>query len=475
MGICYPNSCCQCMSCIRCCSYIPNEVKRDSKRNSKWMQELHKFHPQIRLRAMKIPATHDSASYSISKLNLGSSIGITQRLTLYEQLNHGVRFFDIRIGGYKPTLEGIKIMHGPLYGCSVIQCAEEVLKFLNETKEEFVVFRYKEENSDKMTDQMRIDLMKYLEEKFRGLSVTFDDVYGDSMGLELGGWMNPASVTLGDIVSRKKRIFILADPNNFKSYMNVEKEQDRDLEFLQFGRKYNVFNRYQIFNNKWHKQHCSKALLASMKAFCSVNKDKQDRLVMSQFTLSPHLSSFCGVLKIGLGINPIRVDQHVKRLFTEKTLQRYIIENIEELNYCWFDFIDYDMDIVDMLIAANFSRGMTIKKAVHKSFAGQELNITQLVGKKLVKNSLFYAPMALDDLGLPRGKVEIEILDYKGKRYLYEKELRRSSDPMFFDFRKMYFGIGEDGVLKETVRTEDIGISEKSTMMIQPLNVGDKA
>jgi len=49
------------------------------------------------LREMVIPASHDAGMYTISKSYGGIAHNtVTQRVSIYEQLHHGVRYFDIR-------------------------------------------------------------------------------------------------------------------------------------------------------------------------------------------------------------------------------------------------------------------------------------------------------------------------------------------------------------------------------------------
>ncbi|RKH46137.1 hypothetical protein [Corallococcus sicarius] len=73
---------------------------------SNWMSLLARLKPDVRLKDLSIPGTHDSCS----RLEACKPISTTQYATLEQQLDAGVRFLDVRIKTDGPT--GLKVVHG---------------------------------------------------------------------------------------------------------------------------------------------------------------------------------------------------------------------------------------------------------------------------------------------------------------------------------------------------------------------------
>ena len=73
---------------------------------SSWMSLLARLKPNVRLKDLSIPGTHDSCS----RLDACKPISTTQYATLEQQLDAGVRFLDVRIKTDGP--QGLKVVHG---------------------------------------------------------------------------------------------------------------------------------------------------------------------------------------------------------------------------------------------------------------------------------------------------------------------------------------------------------------------------
>jgi len=83
-----------------CCSYSRND-------DASWME--HFFNRALHINEINIPGTHDSGTYDVQESGLGLNIigafadsfrkwwAKTQNLDIYEQLLHGIRYFDIRL------------------------------------------------------------------------------------------------------------------------------------------------------------------------------------------------------------------------------------------------------------------------------------------------------------------------------------------------------------------------------------------
>lgn len=117
-------------------SVLASGCGSDAPTDSAWMSTL----PDERgLAELSIPGTHDSGAL----YELGTGTARTQELTIEEQLELGVRYFDIRC---RNVSDAFQIYHGPLYQQ---QTFDEVLAtmsaFLDEHPQQALVMSVKEE------------------------------------------------------------------------------------------------------------------------------------------------------------------------------------------------------------------------------------------------------------------------------------------------------------------------------------------
>lgn len=80
------------------------------------MKHLSEANPNLPLRDTVILGTHDSATSSISEFKCCSSLAITTRISLFEQLMSGARYLDIRLGKTGDKAHQVSIYHGPITG-----------------------------------------------------------------------------------------------------------------------------------------------------------------------------------------------------------------------------------------------------------------------------------------------------------------------------------------------------------------------
>lgn len=56
--------------------------------------------------------THDSGTYAINKCMPCASVGKTTRKSIYQQLEIGARYLDIRLGGSGKDSKDVRVYHG---------------------------------------------------------------------------------------------------------------------------------------------------------------------------------------------------------------------------------------------------------------------------------------------------------------------------------------------------------------------------
>lgn len=124
----------------------------DFKVYNNWMKEIRDDTP---LSELAIPGTHDSSTFSSH-----SNIVKTQAITFSEQLNYGIRFFDIRI---RHTGDSFALHHDRFYlGQMFGDFLGNVSQFLEENRSETVLFRLKEDHKPNENNSRRLkDTLKH--------------------------------------------------------------------------------------------------------------------------------------------------------------------------------------------------------------------------------------------------------------------------------------------------------------------------
>lgn len=109
----------------------------DLSNRSSWMASID---GDVKITRISIPGTHDSAS------NKYGDVTQNQTLSIKQQLNAGIRFFDIRL---KNVHSSLHLYHGPMYlGQTFNQIMTITRDFLNANPNETVLMRIKKEQPD---------------------------------------------------------------------------------------------------------------------------------------------------------------------------------------------------------------------------------------------------------------------------------------------------------------------------------------
>ncbi|CAC5419438.1 PI-PLC X domain-containing protein 2,PI-PLC X domain-containing protein 3 [Mytilus coruscus] len=127
-----------------------------------WMSRLPEHLHTVPLNQLAIPGSHNSYSYDLDTNSeigpdkadirpfismfgdMGKSVmkewSVTQYLTFRQQLEHGVRYFDLRVASRKDK-EGIFFLHS-LYGMPVASGLDEIKSFLDEHPKEIILLDF---------------------------------------------------------------------------------------------------------------------------------------------------------------------------------------------------------------------------------------------------------------------------------------------------------------------------------------------
>ena len=156
---------------VRFCSFSyiftckPVKADKGSFTNrSKWMRNIR---DDVELCELALPGTHNSGTFTNGSLEFFADKWKTQILNFKEQLNYGIRVFDIRI---KQSNNRFELYHDivdlKLYFEDFLK---EVVSFLKSHNLETVLFRLKEENDKKdsaLTETLKSYLRPYRQDYF---------------------------------------------------------------------------------------------------------------------------------------------------------------------------------------------------------------------------------------------------------------------------------------------------------------------
>lgn len=149
-------NCCQFACCIPTIPAIDFPISL----HPDWMGNLVQSRPDITLRDMVLPGTHDSGSYSIETFNPFSAVGRTQNVSVVEQLHRGARFLDLRIAG---AGKNVNIFHGCLKGGLFERVLDDITLFCQDFPGEFIVLHVVAEYDRPFTGAQKkaaLDVMK---------------------------------------------------------------------------------------------------------------------------------------------------------------------------------------------------------------------------------------------------------------------------------------------------------------------------
>lgn len=133
---------------------------------NEWMKSLN---DTINITELSIPGTHDSITYAETTIgSLGSYHGKCQNLTIKEQLENGIRFFDFRLEKYN---DDFRFCHDKLISYKLMfhEIFNQLKLFLKNNPSEFIILSIKKDNGN--------DFTKEWEEKYSSDAIFYS---GDS-------------------------------------------------------------------------------------------------------------------------------------------------------------------------------------------------------------------------------------------------------------------------------------------------------
>jgi hypothetical protein len=144
------------------------------------------------LKYLVLPASHDSAMY---QSGFPESLARSQDLTIYGQLSHGIRYFDLR-----PQWDDGKLFlhHGPVKGPKLAEVLDDVRRFAGEGHRELVILKFSHYEG-------------FHDGAYKGLVKQIKTSLGPWLYTSLPRGKRLADVTLAEYVRRTAAVLVLCD------------------------------------------------------------------------------------------------------------------------------------------------------------------------------------------------------------------------------------------------------------------------
>lgn len=338
--------------CIPCCGF---HVKHPETQypTSRWMEELAKSSPEIKLRNLTLVSSHDAATSSIPKELCCSGISRTQTFSLFQQLMVGVRHLDTRYAPCRKRnqLDAFNVQHGPHSGGDYFETLNDVLAFVESHPREFIFLDCTFEAKAKvpLLNGHVEHLVKFLEKKFGQYAIQKSD---------LDKWFKVDQVTVKELVYSNKRILVMVDP----ALLEIKNEQGQFITAEELAAK-GLFLNETIRHSQWHNTGCPKTLFKRNSEFMAAGDIDKTRLLINQLILTPQ-GKPKNLLKYLLCMDRLRVDQKQFLLFKKRRLQKHIrtLGANPDTNLIMLDFLDYDPFLLKFIIGLNLNHKLKVLK-----------------------------------------------------------------------------------------------------------------
>lgn len=171
---------------------MPAKPVASADKRARWMQDRLESLGSRPLNRLVLPASHDAAMYEDGFLK---SLAQTQDLTIYQQLSHGIRYFDLRPQWYDGKLV---IHHGPVQGPDLAVVLRDVRRFAGEGHHELIILKFSHYQG-------------FQDQAYKGLKKQIKESLGPWLYKSLPRGKRLAEITLAEYVGHSSAVLVLCD------------------------------------------------------------------------------------------------------------------------------------------------------------------------------------------------------------------------------------------------------------------------
>lgn len=384
---------------------------------SRWMEELAKSSPEVKLRNLIMLSSHDAATSSIPGHICCSSVSRTQTFNLHQQLKVGVRHLDTRFAPCKKRnqLDALSVQHGTHSGGDYFDALEEVLVFIETHPKEFIFLDCTFEAKSKvpLLSGHVEHLVNFLQTKFGQYAIQQED---------LDSWFKIDQVMIHQLVSSKKRILIMVD----HGLLGVTQDQGKTLTADELAKK-GLFLNEDFRHSQWHNAGDPQTLFRRNSEFMAAGEIDKSRLLINQLILTPQTKTK-HVIQYLLGLDSVRVDQKQQALLKKRQLQRHVrsLAANMDTNVIMLDFLDYDPNLLKFIIGLNLPHKLKVLKGSYQPLSDKKhhlgIDITERLNRLIVRGSSLWILDLETDLGIEAGSGWLNLsLEFDGTEIVLQR------------------------------------------------------
>lgn len=281
------------------CLYDKNDKLVFVINSQRWMSALN---DSLNLKDICIPGSHDAGMYSTSFFQLGQGLALTQSKNIREQLDFGIRYFDLR-PEYDSSKSGenrFNVYHGPAAGPLIKDILNDIKSFFEHPngKTETVIIgltHFKE-----FHDAVKIDLLKFIIEKLG------KHIY------KLAHYDNLGYVKLSEV--RGKIIFLLdvgvKEFNKLTSLNNISTFfSTRNFGSCVFDEYANTTSYEYMYKNQInHFKSFNEEKLFLLNWTLTPPDDTMGKILIAQQEIEKNLFPVISIIKKLVGIDPDKIN-----------------------------------------------------------------------------------------------------------------------------------------------------------------------
>jgi hypothetical protein len=378
-------------NCFQISCMMPNRstycTYSSTAKTAAWMDQLLQHIQQssiettFTLRDMVLPGTHDSGSGTISAWKPFSAAGRTQNLSLYEQLQHGIRYLDVRVAnGTTGGDDILSIWHGCLEGDNFTNAIQGIADFVQEHTNELIVCEIVPEYSKTFNCNQKRHCL---------------DIVRNTLGAD---HIVPAD-QIRDIIETKpfvqvmsnmsQRIIVLLHNRFFEGGDGVA----IDMTAEQVAEQYSYGTTEAYLRNPWNDtRNCTELMeknLTTVQQFV----DFRGRLLSNQFVCTPGVSGgISDIIGLFTGKNSLRPVSYACRLYGPNMLDTFFCTHADQSwNIIALDFMDLCPEITDFLITLNWKYVTTMKVLLAAvNVNGTNTDVTSKIQSFLYRSTVLF-------------------------------------------------------------------------------------
>lgn len=365
--------------------------------NSDWMAELKKVAPNLKLRDIVMPGTHDSASYTIPKAKFFAAVSLTQNLDVHGQLSMGMRYLDVRIatGSSGETA----IFHGCVEGGLFSTILDQINEFLEHHVGEFIFLDLVQEYGRDFSEAKRVQM-------FQDIKSTF----GDKM-YTTNNCQQLLDTKLQNL--NGKQLCVLLN-NRIYGFEVDGTTYDENHIAETFG----IFSAQRWMRSHWHNtRECSQLLEWNLEEVKTQGTNRRVFLT-NQFVLTPGVGGAQDILSLLVGQVSLRPVSFAIKLYRKDVLDDFMREHAEEKwNIVMLDYCDLVPALVSFLIGLNFKSKISIQKAAVHAGSGESIDVTDKIQSFIKRQKVLYLTNISKDLELNFSEGKLTIAYKLGDSY----------------------------------------------------------